>query len=108
MDDLIIEIQEKANLSRDKVLEVVTIVTEFMQERLPADVIETVSEYLSDPAGATVTVVTSGTDMAKEVSRSAVDMTSQAANKAVGTAAAAFSKTTDAVSGVMNSDDDES
>jgi hypothetical protein len=108
MDDLIIQIQEKTGLSRDKVIEVVTIVTDFMKERLPVDVIESVSEYLGDPAGKTVTIVGSATDMATGAARSAADVAAGATNKAVGTASAVFSKATESFGGVVDSDDIES
>jgi hypothetical protein len=108
MDDLIQQIQEQTDLSKDKVIEVVTIVTDFMKERLPADVIETVSEYLGDPSGKTATVITSATDMATGVARTAADVASGTTGKVVGTASDAFSKASDAVAGVMNSDDTQS
>jgi hypothetical protein len=106
MDDLIIEIQQKTNLSRDKVIEVVTIVTDFMKERLPTDVVESVSEYLSDPGEKTVTVITSATDMASGAARSAKDVATDATGKVVGTATSAFSKATDAVAGVVSPGND--
>lgn len=108
MDDLILEIQEKTNLSRDKVIEVVTIVTDFMKERLPVDVIETVSEYLGGAGEMTATVVGSATDVATGVARSAADVASGATGKVVGTTSAAFSKATDVVAGAVSSNDEDS
>ena len=108
MDDLIIQIQEKTGLSRDKVIEVVTIVTDFMKERLPVDVIESVSEYLGDAGGKTVTIVGSATDMATGAARSAADVAGDATNKAVGTASAVFSKATESLGGAVDPDDIES
>jgi hypothetical protein len=108
MDDLILEIQEKTNLSRDKVIEVVTIVTDFMKERMPVDVIETVSEYLGGAGERTVTVIGSAGGMATGAARSAADVTGDATTKAVDTASAAFQKATETFSGVVVSNDDES
>ena len=108
MDDLILEIQEKTNLSRDKVIEVVTIVTEFMKERLPIDVIETVSEYLGDAGGKTVTVVGSATGKATGAAKSAAGVASDATKKSVGTASAAFSKAAESFGGTVDPDDIES
>ena len=108
MEDLIIQIQEKTGLSKDKVIEVVTIVTDFMKERLPADVIESVSEYLGDAGGKTVTIVGSATDMAAGATRTAAGVAGDATNKAVGTASAVFSKATESFSGVVDPDDIES
>jgi hypothetical protein len=108
MDDLIIQIEEKTGLSRDKVIEVVTIVTDFMKERLPVDVIESISEYLGDPAGKTVTIIGSATGMATGAARSAADVTTDATSKAVGTASSVFSKATESFGGAVDPDDIES
>jgi hypothetical protein len=108
MDDLILEIQQQTNLSRDKVIEVVTIVTDFMKERMPVDVIETVSEYLGGAGERTVTVIGSAGGVATGAARSAADVTGDATTKAVDTASAAFLKATETFSGVVVSNDDES
>jgi len=108
MEDLIIQIQEKTGLSREKVIEVATIVTDFMKERLPADVIESVSEYLGDAGEKTVTIVGSATDMATDATRSAASVASDATSKAVGTASAVFSKATESFSGSVDPDDIDS
>jgi hypothetical protein len=108
MDDLILEIQQQTNLSRDKVIEVVTIVTDFMKERMPVDVIETVSEYLGGAGERTVTVIGSAGGMATGAARSAADVTGDATTKAVGTASTAFQKATETFTGVVVSNDDES
>jgi hypothetical protein len=108
MDDLILEIQQKTDLSRDKVIEVVTIVTDFMKERMPVDVIETVSEYLGGAGERTVTVIGSAGGVASDVARSAADVTGDATTKAVDTASAAFVKAAKTFSGVVISNDDES
>jgi hypothetical protein len=108
MDDLILEIQQRTDLSRDKVIEVVTIVTDFMKERIPVDVIETVSEYLGGAGERTVTVIGSAGGVASDVARSAGDVTGDATTKAVDTASAAFVKAAKTFSGVVISNDDES
>ena len=108
MDDLILEIQQKTNLSRDKVIEVVTIVTDFMKERMPVDVIETVSEYLGGAGERTVTVIGSAGGAASDVARSAADVTGDATTKAVDSESAAFVKAAETFSGVVISTDDES
>jgi predicted molibdopterin-dependent oxidoreductase YjgC len=108
MDDLIIQIEEKTGLSRAKVIEVVTIVTDFMKERVPTDVIETVSEYLGDAGGKTVTIVGSATGMATDAARSAADIAADATSKAVGTASTVISTATGSVAGMIDPDDIES
>jgi hypothetical protein len=105
MDDLIIQIEQKTGLSRDKVIEVVTIVVDFMKERMPTDVIETVSEYLGDAGGKTVTIVESATGMATDAARSAADIASDATSKAVGTASTVFTAATESVAGMVDPDD---
>ena len=105
---MILEIQQKTNLSRDKVIEVVTIVTDFMKERMPVDVIETVSEYLGGAGERTVTVIGSAGGAASDVARSAADVTGDATTKAVDSESAAFVKAAETFSGVVISTDDES
>jgi len=54
MEDLIRDIQERTGLSADAVLEVVTMVTEYMRQALPEDLVEQISAYLgaaADSAG---------------------------------------------------------
>ncbi len=96
MDDLIADIQEKTGLSADKVLEVLTMVTDFMKNQLPEDLIEQVSSYLG-----------AATDMASGAAGSASSVASDAVDKAVETAASTFSKAVDAVANVVASDDSE-
>ena len=50
MDDLIKEIQERTGLSPDKVLEVVTIMTDYMKNVLPSDLVSQITTSLSDAA----------------------------------------------------------
>jgi len=96
VDDLIADIQEKTGLSADKVLEVLTMVTDFMKNQLPEDLIEQVSSYLG-----------AATDMASGAAGSASSVASDAVDKAVETAASTFSKAVDAVANVVASDDSE-
>ncbi len=107
MDDLISQVQEKTGLSKDKVIEVVTIVTDFMKDLLPEDLVETVSEYLGGAGEMSASVAGSAADMATGAARSATSVASGATEKVVGTASVAFSKATDTISGVVKSSDDE-
>lgn len=50
MEDLIKQIQEKTGLPADKVIEVVTIVTEFLKDNLPQDLIDQITMYMSQAA----------------------------------------------------------
>jgi len=96
MDDLIAEIQEKTGLSTEKVLEVLTMVTDFMKDRLPEDLLGAATEMASGAAGS-----------ATDVASSASSVASDAVDKAVGTAASVFSKAVDAVANAVASDDDQ-
>jgi len=107
MEDLITEIQQKTNLSKDKVLEVVTIVTDFMKERLPEDLVESVSGYLGDATDMTVTAAGSAAGMASGAAQTAKNIATSATGKAVDTASTAFSKATDTVAGVVDSNKEE-
>ena len=89
MEDLIAEIQEKTGLSADKVLEVVTLVTEFMKERLPDDLIQSISGYLGDAAGKAMGAAGSATGMGVGAAKSATSVAAGATGKAVGTASSA-------------------
>jgi len=101
MDDLITEIQEQTNLSKEKVLEVVTIVTDYMKDALPAELVETISAYLADAGDRSSSAV----GMATEVAQTAKGVATDATAKAVETAASAFSKAADAVSNVVSPKD---
>lgn len=46
MEDLIKDIQERTGLPADKVLEVVTMVTDYMRHALPEDLVAQVTAYL--------------------------------------------------------------
>jgi hypothetical protein len=107
MDDLIAEIQDKTNLSRDKVLEVVTIVTDYMKERLPDELVETVSAYLGEAGDKTATAAGSAAGMASDAAKMAKDVATSATGMAVGTASSVISKATDTVTGVVSSNNDE-
>ena len=125
MDDLIAQIQDKTNLSKDKVVEVVTMVTDFMKDKMPEDLVEKVTGYLSDAgemtgtaadkatevagsaAGKATEVASSAAGKATEAAKVAKDVATDATGKVVGGATSAFSKATDTVAGVVGSKDEE-
>lgn len=91
MDDLIKDIQERTGLSADKVLEVVTMVTDYMRQALPEDLVAQISSYLGSAAdatsGATTTAKTAGTAAASgagDLVGKATDLASSALNVAKG------------------------
>ena len=107
MDDLIAEIQERTNLSKDKVIEVVTIVTDFMKEKLPADLVEAVSGYLGEASDMGMSAAESAVGMASGAAGAAKNIATDATGKAVETASSAFSKATDTVAGAVKSNNEE-
>jgi hypothetical protein len=107
MDDLIAEIQERTNLSKDKVIEVVTIVTDFMKEKLPTELVESVSVYLGEAGEKGMSAAGSVVGMASGAAGAAKNVAADATGKAVGTASSAFSKATETAVGVVKSNDDE-
>ena len=107
MEDLIAEIQEKTGLSTEKVLEVVTLVTEFMKERLPDDLVQSISGYLGGAAEKAMGAAGSATGVGVGAAKSATSVAAGATGKAVGSAASAFSKAVDAVGDAANSNNDE-
>ena len=99
MEDLIKQIQDKTGLPADKVLEVVTIVTEFLKENLPEDLIDQITSYISQAAAAAGdTAGTAGSGVASTAQN--------AVSAAAGVASTVFSKAMKAVSDLMPSSDD--
>lgn len=103
VDDLIADIQEKTGLSAEKVLEVLTMATDFMKERLPEPLVDQVVSYL----GTASTMASDAAGSASDVAASASSVASGAVDKAVETAASVFSKAADVVAGTVAPDDDE-
>lgn len=96
VEDLINEIQVKTGLSTDKVLEVVTMVADYMRNALPEDLVVQVTTYLGEaaasPGDAASGAVTSATDLA---------------SKAAGSTAAVFGSVVNGVSDMMPTSDEK-
>jgi len=103
VDDLIAEIQEKTGLSTEKVLEVLTMATDFMKDQLPEDLVEQVTSYL----GAATEMASGAAGSASGAASSASSVASGAVDKAVEAAASVFSKAVDAAAKVVAPDDDQ-
>ena len=73
MEDLIRDIQEKTGLSPDKVLEVVTMVTDYMKNALPEELVAQVASYLGDAASDPQAAVTTAAAAASEFATQAAD-----------------------------------
>jgi hypothetical protein len=96
MEDLIRDIQEKTGLSTDKVLEVVTMVTDYMKNALPDELVAQVVSYLGDAASDPQSAATAAASAA-----------SGFATQAVNTAATAVGAVLNAVGDVLPKPDDE-
>ncbi len=96
MEDLIKDIQERTGLSADKVLEVVTMVTDYMRNALPDDLVAQITGYLNEAA-------TSPGDSAS----AAVSTAAGLASKAAETTATVVGSVLGAVSDLMPDSDDE-
>ncbi len=95
MEDLIHDIQEKTGLPADKVLEVVTMVSDYMRAALPDELVAQIASYLGDAA-------TSPGDTAADAVTSATDFATRAAEST----AAAVGSVMDAVSDMMPTSDE--
>jgi len=107
MEDLIAQIQEKTGLSADKVLEVVTIVTEYLKERLPDDLVAQITTYLAEAAGAASEAAASAGSIASDVAASVTEVATDAVEKFVDTTAAVISKAVESVNQAVASNGDE-
>ena len=96
MEDLITDIQEKTGLSADKVLEVVTMVADYMKNALPEELVAQIATYLGEAAS-------SPGDSASDVVASATDFASRAA----GTTVAAMGTVLDAVTEIIPTPDEK-
>lgn len=102
MEDLIKDIQERTGLPADKVLEVVTMVTEYLRNALPDDLVQQVSSYL----GTAVDSATGVAGSARDVASSSASTASDAISSATEIAQSAFNVAKDAVQERMTSDGD--
>ena len=82
MEDLIKDIQDRTGLPADKVLEVVTMVTDYMRHALPEDLVAQVSAYLGVAAeqasGAANTAGSAAASATGSASSGAADMVGMA------------------------------
>ncbi|MCL1593976.1 MAG: hypothetical protein M3132_06465 [Actinomycetia bacterium] len=107
MDDLIADIQEKTWLSTEKVLEVLTLVTDFMKERLPEDLVDTVASYLGSATDFASEAAGSATGVASGAATTASAAASGAVDKAVETASTVFTMAVETVTKAVNTDETE-
>lgn len=90
MDDLIADIQERTGLPADKVLEVVTMVTDYMRNALPDDLVAQVTSYLA----AAAETAEAGTGTARRAAASAASAATSVASGTLGAARSALADLT--------------
>lgn len=98
MDDLIKDIQERTGLPADKVLEVVTMVTEYLRNALPDELVDQITSYLGTAAESAGGMA----DQARSAASTGVGMASGAVGQATDMAQSAFTAAKDAVQERMN------
>jgi len=99
MEDLIKQIQDKTGLSADKVIEVVTIVSEFLKDNLPQDLIDQITTYMSQAASTAGGTASSAGGAAASGATGVVSV-------AVGVASSALSKVLGFVSDLLPGGED--
>lgn len=94
MEDLIKDIQDRTGLPADKVLEVVTMVTDYLKRALPPDLVDQVTSYL----GVAAESATTAAGTARAAASTGASTAAGAISSASGIAQSAFSAARDAVS----------
>lgn len=106
MDDLIEDIRQRTGLPTETVVEVVTMVTEYVRAALPDDLVQQVADHL----GTAATTATGAAETTRTAAARAGTSAAGAASAIIGAAAGAASSTVgmaqDAVSGVTGNDDE--
>jgi hypothetical protein len=105
MDDLIRDIQERTGLSADTVLEVVTMVTDYMRQALPEDLVEQISVYLGAAAESATGAAGSARNTAGSATSTAAASASGLIDMASGVTASAFAVAKDALDNIATDED---
>lgn len=95
VEDLIKDIQERTGLPAEKVLEVVTMVTDYMKNALPDDLVAQITQHLSNAAER-------ASGVAASASSTAASSASAAVGVASGVASSAFAAARDTVTNALN------
>lgn len=107
MDDLIRDIQERTGLSADTVLEVVTMVTDYMRQALPEDLVEQISTYLGAAAESATGAAGTARSTAGSATSAAAAGASGLLDMASGVTASAFAAAKDTLDN-MTTDEESS
>jgi hypothetical protein len=84
VEDLINEIQNKTGLPGDKVLEVVTMVADYLKNALPEELVNQVATYLSDAAASPGESASGAVGSAADIAAKTAGTTASALNSVVG------------------------
>ena len=102
VEDLIKDIQERTGLPADKVLEVVTMVTDYMRRALPDDLVHVIASYLGSAADQATTAADTARSTATTATTAAAGAASSVVGMATGMASQALDMAKDAVTAVTN------
>ena len=105
MEDLIKDIQQRTGLPADKVLEVVTMVTDYLRNALPDDLVRQVTSYLNATAASAGTAAGAARSAASTAGSSAASGASDVVGKAGGIAASAIGAAKEVVANATSRDD---
>ena len=103
VEDLIKDIQDRTGLPADKVLEVVTMVTDYMRRALPDDLVHVIASYLGSAADQATTAADAARSTATTATSAAAGAASSVVGMATGMASQAFDMAKDAVTAVASS-----
>lgn len=106
MDDLIKDIQDRTGLSADTVLVVVTMVTDYMRQALPEDLVDQISAYLGAAAESANTAAGSARSSASSATSAAAAGASGLLDVASGMTASAFAMAKDTLDNLANEQQD--
>jgi hypothetical protein len=104
MEDLIEEIRQRTGLPTDTVVEVVTIVTEYVRRALPDDLVQQVAGHLGAAADSASGVADSTRTTATRASAAAASTASSLVDAATGAAATTVGMAKDVVNTVTQDD----
>lgn len=103
VEDLIKDIQERTGLPADKVLEVVTMVTDYMKSVLPDDLVHMIASYLGNAAEQAGSAAGSARSRGTTAAGAAASGASEVVGIAAGAASQAFNVATRTISEIANS-----
>ena len=105
MDDLIADIQERTGLPTDTVVEVVTMVADYLRQALPDDLVQQVAAHLGNAAESATDIAGSTTSAAAKAGATAASSASAVIGTAAGAASSTVGIARDALNNLTGDDD---